>query len=200
MDIKTRSKIVFVRGDDAIGTENDQKLNKIIGPNWRELTGSGQDPIPDQVAKYGRTSPGYNHDAHWNFVHRRIAARPTHGRIYTSSGKVTDNNVFGGDEGNVITMSSDVTSVKSSSFSFSSRSENSSSLSPQCLNDSTMIDSNVYSYLENMHAPPLAAERKGLGIGDRSPSQIFQVPVATSIPPPSPNNRSRYKYIAPTLQ
>jgi len=62
IDVRTKSKIKFVTGDLSEGTEADAKIRGLIGDNWREITGVGQ----QQVNK--TTAPGYNHDEHWAWV------------------------------------------------------------------------------------------------------------------------------------
>jgi hypothetical protein len=54
IDPKTRSKIVFVSAADE-----EEKMQDIIGHDWRRLTGTG---LPRETPK---SSPGYRHDACW---------------------------------------------------------------------------------------------------------------------------------------
>ena len=41
LDPVTAGKVVFVSGDDSPGSDNDKKMQWLIGPNWRELTNAG---------------------------------------------------------------------------------------------------------------------------------------------------------------
>lgn len=195
VDVKTRSKIVFIRGEDGAGTANHQKLVQIIGPKWRQITGAGKPPDPEQVGKYGPTSPGYDHDRHWRDVHRRIAARPAATRVYAADGKVIDNQR---DRCEDIDVSAKAAAAVPGQKSLKRTGTLTNKTVLQSLNDSGMIDPRIYTYLENAHAPPAGVSRPSIASHGRSPSEVFTAP--SPAPPASPNHQRRYKYCAPTLQ
>ena len=56
VDARTLKKVVFIYGDVSDGSDNDRIMRKIIGDDWKELTGA---TMP--VLKPG-CSPGYDHD------------------------------------------------------------------------------------------------------------------------------------------
>jgi hypothetical protein len=43
MDARTKSKIIFVRGDDKDGGAVDKQLREIIGDDWKAVTGAGHE-------------------------------------------------------------------------------------------------------------------------------------------------------------
>ena len=51
--------MIFISGDVSEGSENDILLKKIIGPDWKILTGADQ-PVYSPGA-----SPGYKHEEYW---------------------------------------------------------------------------------------------------------------------------------------
>lgn len=59
LDPKTVNKLIMVSGDVSEGSENDLLMKKIIGDNWKQLTG-----VEQPVIKPG-CSPGYDHDKYW---------------------------------------------------------------------------------------------------------------------------------------
>lgn len=215
--MKTRAKVVFIRGDDSVGSVNDQRLVEIIGPNWRDITGAGKPPIPHQEGKYGISSPGYEHEKHWKDVHRRIAERPQQKQVYHYNGNVIDNHAFS--ESVTVasaTPSSKSNSSKSNKIKQPERSGSSSVITGndvvsstnyglentsvlQSLDDSRMIDhDNVYSYLENTgtEARSFKPRRISEKIAGRSASQVFYV---SSTPPPASPNTRKYTYCSPML-
>ena len=70
IDPRTAAKMKFVRGDTSDGSANDLELRRLIGEDWKELTGVGQHvyapPNP------GPTSPGYDHTSFWPRCMRRV--------------------------------------------------------------------------------------------------------------------------------
>lgn len=67
-DPKTASKVVFIYGDVSDGSENDLLLKRLIGDNWKVLTGAEQEVLAPN------TSPGYNHSKFWPTVQERYDA------------------------------------------------------------------------------------------------------------------------------
>jgi hypothetical protein len=61
--------MIFIRGDISDGSDNDQLLQTIIGPNWKVLSGADQ-PIHSPGA-----SPGYNHSEYWPDILQRAEER-----------------------------------------------------------------------------------------------------------------------------
>ncbi|RYH02928.1 hypothetical protein EON65_47550 [archaeon] len=66
LDPRTVSKMIFITGDVSDGSENDKLLRKIIGDNWKVLTGAEQSRVDD------KTSPGYIHHKYWPTVVERL--------------------------------------------------------------------------------------------------------------------------------
>ena len=66
LDPKTANKMVFVIGDVSEGSENDLLMKRLIGDNWKTLTGAEQ-----EVVRRGN-SPGYNHEKFWPTVRKRL--------------------------------------------------------------------------------------------------------------------------------
>ena len=66
MDAKTISKIHFITGDLTEGSENDQKLTTLIGPNWRELTRA------EYPAEKGKAA-GFNTEENWTLEEQRMS-------------------------------------------------------------------------------------------------------------------------------
>jgi len=64
MSKSTREKIIVVKGSCAPGTVNDATLGRIVGENWRALTGATMSQETPQ------SSPGYRHEAAWGMVQR----------------------------------------------------------------------------------------------------------------------------------
>ena len=60
VDPVTYGKIVIIKGDYSLGSENDEKMQLLIGPDWKRKCGvdcERQDP---------KSSPGYNHKTYWS--------------------------------------------------------------------------------------------------------------------------------------
>lgn len=66
LDPRTVSKMVFITGDVSDGSENDKLLKKLIGDDWKVLTGAEQPRVDD------KTSPGYVHHKYWPTVVERL--------------------------------------------------------------------------------------------------------------------------------
>jgi hypothetical protein len=66
LDPKTANKMVFIVGDVSDGSENDLLMKRIIGNNWKTLTGAEQ-----EVVKPGN-SPGYHHEKFWPTIRYRL--------------------------------------------------------------------------------------------------------------------------------
>eukprot|EP01031_Cornospumella_fuschlensis_P028991 gene28991-34991_t len=66
LDPRTVSKMIFITGDVSDGSENDKLLRKIIGDDWKVLTGAEQPRVDD------KTSPGYIHHKYWPTVVQRL--------------------------------------------------------------------------------------------------------------------------------
>lgn len=62
LDAKTISKVTFIYGDVADGSENDKKMREIIGEDWKVLTGAEQPRLGPKI------SPGYDHAQRWPWV------------------------------------------------------------------------------------------------------------------------------------
>ena len=67
IDPKTVSKVIFLVGDDAEGTDNDTTMRNIIGDNWRTLTGAGQPVLVPGC------SPGFDFQVYWKDVMARVS-------------------------------------------------------------------------------------------------------------------------------
>lgn len=72
LDPKTANKMVFVIGDVSDGSENDLLMKRIIGNNWKVLTGAEQ-----EVVKCGN-SPGYHHEKFWPTIRYRLEQYEQH--------------------------------------------------------------------------------------------------------------------------
>ena len=59
IDPVTYGKLVIRKGSCDPGTANDEKLQLLLGENWREITGVGMTPVASGV------SPGYDHSRDW---------------------------------------------------------------------------------------------------------------------------------------
>ena len=68
IDQKSISKAVFVRGDVSEGSVNDVHMKSLIGPNWKDLTGS------DRPKCNPASAPGYDHDKFWPKLMSRVCA------------------------------------------------------------------------------------------------------------------------------
>ena len=65
VDSETRSKIVCINGDVGDGSANDAKLQRVIGPEWKRLTGAEASVLSPGC------SPGFDHSAYWDSVLQR---------------------------------------------------------------------------------------------------------------------------------
>jgi hypothetical protein len=68
IDPKTVSKVHFLVGDDADGTENDTTMRTVVGDHWRTLTGAGQPVLVPG------NSPGFDIGKYWPDVMARVKA------------------------------------------------------------------------------------------------------------------------------
>ena len=59
MDPVTYGKIVIIKGDYSPGSKNDEKMQLLIGPRWREKCGV------DAPRQDKKSSPGYDHKTYW---------------------------------------------------------------------------------------------------------------------------------------
>ena len=78
IDPRTKSKIFLLSGDISDGSANDQVMRRIVGPNWKVLTGAGQ-PVKAKAfsRKTGKmipSSPGFDVDEYWPTVMQREQA------------------------------------------------------------------------------------------------------------------------------
>lgn len=64
MSRQTREKIIVISGSCAPGTANDETLIRMLGENWRELTGA------TMSQETPSSSPGYRHAEAWEEVER----------------------------------------------------------------------------------------------------------------------------------
>ena len=55
----TYGKIVIIKGSYEAGSKNDQKMNVLIGPDWRNLCNV------DGLQQDKTSSPGYDHSTYW---------------------------------------------------------------------------------------------------------------------------------------
>ena len=55
----TYGKIVIIKGDYSPGSDNDEKMQLLIGPRWREKCGV------DAPRQDKKSSPGYDHKTYW---------------------------------------------------------------------------------------------------------------------------------------
>ena len=65
MDPRTHSKIVFMVGDTDEGSQNDRELCRLIGSNWREMTGVKEGLSTTNQELKCQVAPGYNHSKNW---------------------------------------------------------------------------------------------------------------------------------------
>ena len=65
LDQRTASKIVFIVGDVNPGGENDATLCRLIGHNWKTITGVGEG-VCFKSASGNKTAPGFHTDAYWS--------------------------------------------------------------------------------------------------------------------------------------
>lgn len=66
IDEKTVKKLVFISGDVSDGSENDLQMRRLIGDDWKALTGAGQPELKP------RSSPGFDHEVYWPFTMQRV--------------------------------------------------------------------------------------------------------------------------------
>ena len=59
VDPVTYGKIVIIKGDYSPGSKNDEKMQLLIGPGWREKCGV------DAPRQDKKSSPGYVHKTYW---------------------------------------------------------------------------------------------------------------------------------------
>jgi hypothetical protein len=59
VDPVTYGKVVIIKGDYSPGSANDEKMQLLIGPDWKRKCGV------DQPRQGKKSSPGYNHKTYW---------------------------------------------------------------------------------------------------------------------------------------
>ena len=59
IDERIKSKIVRINGDVSLGSKNDKTLTRILGTNWREIVGEGQEVFDKKAV------PGFDADVEW---------------------------------------------------------------------------------------------------------------------------------------
>lgn len=75
IDPKTASKVFLLSGDISSGSSNDEVMKKIVGTQWKELTGAGKPsltkPFSPKAKKHIDASPGFDVETYWPTVMSR---------------------------------------------------------------------------------------------------------------------------------
>lgn len=75
IDPKTASKVFLLSGDISSGSPNDEVMEKLVGVQWKELTGAGKPsltkPFSPKAKKHIDASPGFDVETYWPTVMSR---------------------------------------------------------------------------------------------------------------------------------
>ena len=59
VDPVTYGKVVIIKGDYSPGSANDERMQLLVGPDWKRKCGV------DQPRQNKKSSPGYDHQKYW---------------------------------------------------------------------------------------------------------------------------------------